>query len=103
MGLRRKRAIVPLRDRAIKPQWLALQSFVLEIGAFMIQDRAFPIDGGARRRFRSVGDRSPTCGTEVLNLVLDVLAQPARHSHIRRSLYSAKEKGFVSLRIFKDL
>jgi len=36
MGLRRKRAIVPLRDRAIKPQWLALQSFVLEIGAFMI-------------------------------------------------------------------
>ena len=37
--------------------------------------RAFPIDGGARRRFRSVGDRSPICGTEVLNLVLDVLAQ----------------------------
>ena len=29
----------------------------------------------ARRRFRSVGDRSPTCGTGGLNLVLDVLAQ----------------------------
>ena len=39
------------------------------------KSRAFPIDGDVRRRFRSVGDRSPTCGTGGLNLVLDVLAQ----------------------------
>jgi len=45
----------------------------------------------------------PPAEREALNLVLDVLAQPARHSHIRRSLYSAKEKGFVSLRKIKDL
>lgn len=39
------------------------------------KSRAFPIEVDVRRRFRSVGDRSPTCGTGGLNLVLDVLAQ----------------------------
>ena len=52
MGLRRKRAIVPLRDRAIQPQWLALQSFVLVNWSLHDISRAFPIWGIARRRFR---------------------------------------------------
>ena len=52
-----------------------------------------------------IGGRSsrPPAEREALNLMLDVLAQQPRQSHIRRSLSSAKEKGFVSLRIFKDL
>ena len=49
--------------------------FVSWDGKRQRKSRAFPIEGDVRRRFRSVGDRSPTCGTEALNLVLDVLAQ----------------------------
>ena len=40
------------------------------------KSRAFPIEGGARRRFRSVGDLlAHLRNGEALNLVLDVLAQ----------------------------
>ena len=40
------------------------------------KSRAFPIDGGVRRRFRSVGEKiAHRSEREALNLVLDVLAQ----------------------------
>ena len=64
-----------LFDRAIQPQWLALQSFVLVNWSLQEKAGRSPLRGGVRRPFRSVGDRSPTCGTGGLNLMLDVLAQ----------------------------